>query len=109
MTVTQEPYERAMRQRTRALAWLRRWAVGLLAVSLLAIGAYVFVTRTGEAPSRAAAAAPGVTLTLLLWVLAGGVLVLFPSLIYLFRIFKRQPEEGPSRHSSRTDESRRIS
>jgi cytochrome d ubiquinol oxidase subunit II len=37
----------------------------------------------------AEAAAPNVTLTLVLWALGGGALVLFPSLVYLFRIFKR--------------------
>ena len=36
------------------------------------------------------AAAPNVTLTLIVWTLTGGALLLFPSLIYLFRIFKRQ-------------------
>ena len=36
----------------------------------------------------AGAAAPDVTLTLVLWALVGGALVLFPSLVYLFRIFK---------------------
>lgn len=37
-----------------------------------------------------AAAAPRITLVLVLWALALGALVLFPSLIYLFRVFKRQ-------------------
>jgi cytochrome d ubiquinol oxidase subunit II len=37
------------------------------------------------------AAAPRVTLVLVLWVLAAGGLVLFPSLIYLFRVFKQAP------------------
>ncbi len=37
------------------------------------------------------AAAPRVTLVLVLWVLAAGALVLFPSLIYLFRVFKQAP------------------
>jgi cytochrome bd ubiquinol oxidase subunit II len=55
------------------------------------------------------AAAPGATLTLVLWALAGGALVLFPSLLYLFRIFKRQPADGSARHASRTDEPRRPS
>jgi cytochrome d ubiquinol oxidase subunit II len=35
------------------------------------------------------AAAPRITLTLVLWALAAGALVLFPSLAYLFRVFKR--------------------
>ncbi|HMH78416.1 MAG TPA: cytochrome d ubiquinol oxidase subunit II, partial [Candidatus Udaeobacter sp.] len=38
-----------------------------------------------------AAAAPRITLVLSLWVLGTGALVLFPSLIYLFRVFKRAP------------------
>jgi multidrug efflux system membrane fusion protein len=47
-----------MPSRTRAAAWRRRWWIGLLAVGLLAIGVYVFVTRAGEAPSRAATPGP---------------------------------------------------
>jgi cytochrome bd ubiquinol oxidase subunit II len=35
-----------------------------------------------------AAAAPRITLVLTLWILGAGALVLFPSLIYLFRVFK---------------------
>ena len=35
------------------------------------------------------AAAPAITLTLVLWGLGAGALVLFPSLVYLFRVFKR--------------------
>jgi cytochrome d ubiquinol oxidase subunit II len=38
-----------------------------------------------------AAAAPRITLILSLWVLGLGALVLFPSLIYLFRVFKPAP------------------
>jgi cytochrome d ubiquinol oxidase subunit II len=43
------------------------------------------------------AAAPDATLTWVLCALAGGACVLFPSLIYLFRIFKWQPERGRAR------------
>lgn len=39
-----------------------------------------------------AAAAPERTLNLTLWALALGAMVLFPSLAYLFRIFKGRPE-----------------
>lgn len=43
------------------------------------------------------AAAPDITLRLTLWALAGGTLVLAPSLIYLFRVFKSGPAaEEPS-------------
>jgi len=58
MTVTPEANKNNVPSRTRAAAWRRRWWIGLLAVCLLAIGAYVFVTRMGEAPSRAAAPGP---------------------------------------------------
>jgi cytochrome d ubiquinol oxidase subunit II len=37
------------------------------------------------------AAAPRITLVLVLWALVAGGLVLFPSLIYLLRVFKREP------------------
>ena len=37
-------------------------------------------------------AAPPVTLKITLWALAGGTLVLAPSLIYLFRVFKSGPD-----------------
>jgi cytochrome d ubiquinol oxidase subunit II len=39
-----------------------------------------------------AAAAPSRTLVLVLWALAAGACLLFPSLFYLFRIFKLQDE-----------------
>jgi multidrug efflux system membrane fusion protein len=58
MTSTQEAHKNDMPPRTRTAAWLRRWWIGLLAVGLLAIGAYVFVTRPSEAPSRAAVPGP---------------------------------------------------
>lgn len=38
-----------------------------------------------------AAAAPPITLILVLWALLAGGLVLFPSLVYLLRVFKREP------------------
>ncbi len=38
-----------------------------------------------------AAAAPRITLILVLWTLTAGGLVLFPSLVYLLRVFKREP------------------
>lgn len=38
-----------------------------------------------------AAAAPRITLILVLWALTAGGLVLFPSLVYLLRVFKREP------------------
>jgi cytochrome d ubiquinol oxidase subunit II len=42
----------------------------------------------------ASAAAPEITLRLTLWALGLGTLVLAPSLVYLFRVFKRQPADG---------------
>ena len=58
MTFMQEANKNDMPKQTRAAAWRRRWWIGLLAVCLLAIGAYVFLIRGGEAPSRAAAPGP---------------------------------------------------
>jgi cytochrome d ubiquinol oxidase subunit II len=58
-------------------------------------------------PTITDAAAPVATLTLVLRAWAGGAVVLFPSLVYLVQIFKRQPDDGSSPHSSRTDEPRR--
>jgi cytochrome d ubiquinol oxidase subunit II len=40
------------------------------------------------------AAAPRVTLVLVLWGLAAGFVVVVPSLVYLFRVFKSRPEAG---------------
>ena len=58
MTFMQEANKNDMPKQTCAATWRRRWWIGLLAVCLLAIGVYVFVTRGGEAPSRAAAPGP---------------------------------------------------
>jgi multidrug efflux system membrane fusion protein len=58
MTVTPEANKNDMPSQTRAAVLLRRWWIGLLAVCLLAIGGYIFLTRAGEAPSRAAAPGP---------------------------------------------------
>jgi len=54
MTDTQEADKNDMQSRMRPAAWRTLWWVGLLAVCLLAIGAYVFVTRMGQAPTRTA-------------------------------------------------------
>ena len=42
----------------------------------------------------ASAAAPEITLRITLWTLGLGTLVLAPSLLYLFRVFKREPADG---------------
>ena len=42
-----------MRERTRFPVLLKRWGIALLAVCLIAIGAYVLLTRSGEAQPRA--------------------------------------------------------
>jgi len=83
--------------------WVRRYRVARLAaaaqVSLIlwgwALGQYPYLVP--PTVTIAEAAAPPLTLTLVLWALAGGALVLFPSLAYLFRVFKRQPDrEDPA-------------
>src|SRR5207249_1548400 len=43
-----------MRERTRFPVLLKRWGIALLAICLIAIGAYVLLTRSGEAQPRAA-------------------------------------------------------
>jgi cytochrome d ubiquinol oxidase subunit II len=78
--------------------WVRRFRMARVAaaaqVTLIlwgwALGQYPYIvppTLTIDA-----AAAPARTLDLALWSLALGAMVLFPSLAYLFRIFKGRPE-----------------
>jgi cytochrome d ubiquinol oxidase subunit II len=54
------------------------------------LGQYPYLVPPMETISTAAA--PARTLNLTLWALALGAMVLFPSLAYLFRIFKGRPE-----------------
>jgi cytochrome d ubiquinol oxidase subunit II len=76
----------------------RRWALARSAaaaeVSLILwgwVGAqYPLLIPPSEAVR--AAAAPRVTLTLLLYALAAGGAILFPALVYLFRLFSRRAE-----------------
>jgi cytochrome d ubiquinol oxidase subunit II len=74
--------------------WYRRWRVARIAAA-----AQVALILTGWAFSQfpyilppgltiAAAAAPDVTLRLVLGALAVGAVILLPSLYYLFRVFK---------------------
>jgi cytochrome d ubiquinol oxidase subunit II len=80
--------------------WVRRYRAARLAaaaqVSLIlwgwALAQYPYLIPPDL--TIRAAAAPRITLVLSLWVLGAGALVLFPSLIYLFRVFKRAPA-GP--------------
>ena len=85
-----------------AALWRRRWRVARVAaatqVSLIlwgwALAQYPYVLPPDLAVE--AAAAPAVTLRLVLAAVALGALVLFPSLYYLLRIFKsHQPSEVP--------------
>jgi len=85
-----------------AALWRRRWRMARVAaatqVSLIlwgwALAQYPYVLPP-DLPVEAAAA-PAVTLRLVLAALALGALVLLPSLYYLLRIFKsRQPSEVP--------------
>src|SRR5207302_3534419 len=50
----QEPTKAAIPGRTQSSVLLKRWGIGLLVVCLLAIGAYVFFTKSGEAQPRPA-------------------------------------------------------
>lgn len=74
--------------------WTRRWAVARIAapaqVAFILWG-WAAAQYPAMVPGRlsiAQAAAPTVTLRITLWILAGGGLVLLPSLWYLFRVFK---------------------
>ncbi len=58
MTSTLEPTEGPPPERPPSRPWLRRWRIGVLAVCLLALGAYALVSRSGEAQSRAAKQGP---------------------------------------------------
>jgi cytochrome d ubiquinol oxidase subunit II len=78
--------------------WARRFRAARVAaaaqVTLIlwgwVLGQYPYIIPPNETIS--AAAAPERTLNLTLWALALGAMVLFPSLAYLFRIFKGRPE-----------------
>ena len=81
--------------------WIRRYRLARLAaatqVSLIlwgwALAQYPYLVP--PTLSITEGAAPEATLTLILWALAGGALVLFPSLIYLLRVFKRPRPARP--------------
>ena len=45
-------------KRTRPVTWVRHWKIGLLAVCLVAVIAYVFWSNSGKAQSRAASQGP---------------------------------------------------
>jgi cytochrome d ubiquinol oxidase subunit II len=78
--------------------WARRFHVARVAVAVQvtlilwgwALGQYPYMMP--PTLTIADAAAPERTLNLTLWALALGAMVLFPSLAYLFRIFKGRPE-----------------
>lgn len=81
--------------------WTRRYRLARVAaaaqVSCIlwgwAVAQYPFIIPRSMAIAEVAA--PTVTLRLVLWTLLAGGLVLFPSLFYLFRIFKGEPGEEP--------------
>jgi cytochrome bd ubiquinol oxidase subunit II len=83
--------------------WRRRFALGRVAVgaqvSLIlwgwASGQYPYLVPT--AITIREAAAPHATLEVLLWALAGGAVLLIPSLRYLLRTFAAHPEHPLSR------------
>ncbi len=89
-----------------AALWRRRWrAVRVAAaaqVSLIlwgwALSQYPYVLPPDL--TIAAAAAPTVTLRLVLGAVGLGAAVLFPSLLYLFRVFKGSRPSSVVRHPS---------
>jgi len=77
--------------------WLRHYAFARLAVAAEAI-AVLAGWYASQAPyivpgelTYGAAAAPPETLRAFLWLVAGGALLLVPSLALLFRVFKSEP------------------
>ena len=50
-----------MPDRTRPAGGVSRWAIGLLAICLLGVGTYVYLTKSGAAQSRAAKPKPAAT------------------------------------------------
>ena len=83
-----------------ATLWQRRFALARLLAGLQ-VSCIFWGWTASQYPylvppdlTVASAAAPEITLRITLWALGGGTLVLAPSLIYLFRVFK----SGPSAH-----------
>jgi cytochrome d ubiquinol oxidase subunit II len=83
--------------------WLRRWRLARIAAAAQAsfilwgwaLAQYPYLLP--ETLTLDAAAAPPITLRLVLGALVLGAVVLFPSLVYLFRVFKgRHPPAGPA-------------
>ncbi|HXG03523.1 MAG TPA: cytochrome d ubiquinol oxidase subunit II [Candidatus Binatia bacterium] len=74
--------------------WARAAAIGQVALILIGWGLaqspYLVVPDLTVTGARTA----GPTLTLLLWALAAGALLLFPSFAYLYRVFKQRPGRG---------------
>jgi cytochrome d ubiquinol oxidase subunit II len=88
-----------------AALWYRRYRLARIGVALQvslivwgwAVAQYPFLVPPDLTVESAAA--PGVTLRLVLLALAAGGVVLLPSLLYLFRIFKSAPADEAGRMS----------
>ena len=81
-----------------AALWLRRFALARILAGLQ-VSCIFWGWTASQYPylvppdlTIEGSAAPPVTLKITLWALAGGTLVLAPSLIYLFRVFKSGPD-----------------
>lgn len=85
-----------------AALWYRRYTVARIGVGLQvslivwgwAVAQYPFLVPPDL--SVESAAAPEVTLRLVLLTLAAGAVVLVPSMLYLFRVFKSAPADRPA-------------
>lgn len=81
----------------RRFRWARAAAIGQVSLILLGWGLaqspYLVVPDLTVTGARTA----GSTLTLLLWALAAGAVLLFPSFLYLYRVFKQRP--APRTHA----------
>ena len=89
---------------TFALLWTRRFWLARITAAIQvtgilwgwALAQYPFAIRP-DIELRAAAAPPHV-LTLLLWILAAGAVILIPSLVYLFRVFTPAQSANERQH-----------
>jgi len=83
---------------TRRFPWARFCAAGQVTLILWgwALAQYPYLVRPDLTIHNSAA--PPVVLHALLWALAAGVVLLFPSYWYLFHVFKGSTQKSPVRH-----------
>ena len=87
-----------------AALWTRRWRLARIAAAAqvtLVLWGWMLAQYPWMVPGRLTigdAAAPRITLVLLLWALAGGAVILLPSLWYLYRTFNASRRHSAGTH-----------